>query len=894
MENKNNNIKTISIPLNNGIVRKTKYGNEGQLDDLMNLRPDGDSLVPVQRGTVYSALPTNFTNITIHKRGVYVNHIAFNSSTREVLHYEKGTGATTQLIVTLEEDEIINDIKPFLNYLIISTSTRLLRYLFYNNSYTMININLPIKLSVGGYEHEYINSDIYTVDAPEGETLREFEESVYPNIKGYFYSKLNEQSELGRLSGGISYRVAYKLIDGSYLMTTTPRILTNSLGDMLLERKSVWTKEGLLTFQYRTKFKTNKYKVLIDPSYYDALEQEKDIIHSIVVFFSKPILREDIEDVYKYKADNEGILYDINVSGGDSDEIEIQEYNLFTSDYINIGSPLDGWFQICEIPFYDIIEKRIDTYEEGDKYVRTESFYSNYANRISLPVDQLTHHELQAGKLFLYNSRLWLTNLNRTLANPFDTINVDYEEQSIPFTTQQNIDLKIVFRFNINNQVMSVIETILDHPVLVNGDNYNMFLPILSYPDQRAYEVSIYAKHEGVWKNFLTEGLTVSTSHNFSYFIDLQNILTLGNLMKHYSRNMSTASIPSSSLIEIKNKETGLQSQVQLSELNNPLIFPTSHNYNVGTGEVLDFGVTSDAISEGQFGQFPVYIFTTLGIYAAEIGTGTVVITSVKPIGSDVLEGSPVSTKKGVFFPTSEGIMVINGREVTNTSFPLNGRITPIVSNSETSRFNLNSTHAQIVQLGEKITVVPQFDNTTYDYVLGYDHVNKRLLVTKSTIGHSYVLDLKTMKWYRISEGYNYFVDLYPDLLGVTNTGNIINVSFIDHHASNIQVHFHTRALNFNVNNRKKMFESLLRCNLKVETSRFASFAVFASNDNEKWTRVAGNDRRGTEVNDIKISYCPASYKYFIFAFWAELKSDYDNYIEAIDAQLESRYDHRL
>ena len=69
-------------------------------------------------------------------------------------------------------------------------------------------------------------------------------------------------------------------------------------------------------------------------------------------------------------------------------------------------------------------------------------------------------------------------------------------------------------------------------------------------------------------------------------------------------------------------------------------------------------------ISEGQFGQFPLYILTTENIYALNVGQ-EVLYTTQSPVSNE----SPTSdvicqTPFGVIFIGKRGLYVINGQQV--------------------------------------------------------------------------------------------------------------------------------------------------------------------------------------------------------------------------------------
>ncbi len=67
-----------------------------------------------------------------------------------------------------------------------------------------------------------------------------------------------------------------------------------------------------------------------------------------------------------------------------------------------------------------------------------------------------------------------------------------------------------------------------------------------------------------------------------------------------------------------------MPNKIYTSEVNNPFYFPVLGINSVGTGKILGISSAAKALSEGQFGQFPLYAFTTDGVWALEVSsTGT-------------------------------------------------------------------------------------------------------------------------------------------------------------------------------------------------------------------------------------------------------------------------------
>ncbi len=64
---------------------------------------------------------------------------------------------------------------------------------------------------------------------------------------------------------------------------------------------------------------------------------------------------------------------------------------------------------------------------------------------------------------------------------------------------------------------------------------------------------------------------------------------------------------------------------LKVSALNSPMVFPVSQTYQPTNTEIVGLCSNTTALSQGQFGQPPLYVFATDGVYAMSVGTGNVV-----------------------------------------------------------------------------------------------------------------------------------------------------------------------------------------------------------------------------------------------------------------------------
>lgn len=62
-----------------------------------------------------------------------------------------------------------------------------------------------------------------------------------------------------------------------------------------------------------------------------------------------------------------------------------------------------------------------------------------------------------------------------------------------------------------------------------------------------------------------------------------------------------------------------IANKVYTSEVNNPFVFPVTGINTIGVGNVFSVATAAKALSQGQFGQFPLYAFTSEGVWALEV-----------------------------------------------------------------------------------------------------------------------------------------------------------------------------------------------------------------------------------------------------------------------------------
>ena len=121
-----------------------------------------------------------------------------------------------------------------------------------------------------------------------------------------------------------------------------------------------------------------------------------------------------------------------------------------------------------------------------------------------------------------------------------------------------------------------------------------------------------------------------------------------------------------------KNGAEAKPNAIAVAKVANPWVIEAV--YELACGEILALSSATEALSEGQFGEFPVYAFTDNGIYALSV-SDTGAIAAKQPISREVLSApnAVLQLDNAVVFPTKAGLRHLSGRTVTPLSDTING-----------------------------------------------------------------------------------------------------------------------------------------------------------------------------------------------------------------------------
>ena len=512
----------------------------------------------------------------------------------------------------------------------------------------------------------------------------------------------NKATEENKFVFPFFVRYAYRLFDGTtnYMQSAPILMIPNSSGRPLALIKKLSGKD-LQFFVVAPQVDLQIVKMKIA----DALADWKDIITAIDIFVSPQFYNYDpsgaISHMYSHEnypyryaytvsrlsnyADGVGIAYDRHLKELVWSNTTL--YGAYHTDDPSYSNYVSG-HAIFDLPPYNKSEesgaqeeaelfnmkirdnaqfylfKSFSTDPEEQDYIsegiiEAEDYtLSNILFKKQLEDDYQTHDMLLPTKTFVYNSRLNISNITRQLFSGFpaecqtgyNVLATSNEEYS------QLFDIYIYLKGDDGEDIILKAE----------GEEKFFHTPdYIYYPDTRAYKAVIvreYTVNAGK-KAVSTVKLQPHKAMNGAYWF---SELTEDALTVEYDATIPTPT-PTPSLY--------YPNKIYTSAPANPFFFPLNGINSIGTGEILATSTITKALSQGQFGQFQLYVFASDGIYAMTVDPDTGLYSSVNPVSRDVCNNPEAITQtdNAVVFTTEQGLKILQQSDAVLISLTLDG-----------------------------------------------------------------------------------------------------------------------------------------------------------------------------------------------------------------------------
>lgn len=547
----------------------------------------------------------------------------------------------------------------------------------------------------------------------------------------------------------------------------------------------------------------------------DSISQWGDIVKSVDIYISKPIYPYDQNGKIKSCRDNDdfdsvfvGRLVskrqvssslagdDMVLSPVTGADLLNTSYNQWLYEQIYAlyfsADRTKPWRSIFRLPEYDEEKNAegirncssfyllhsipLSELSEERKIIPVKDDYlQSLVTREVMTDDYQSHDKIVPKYTFCYNNRINFANIQRELFKGFPMSSLlAYCNTRINFTLNgTTIELsRPIINWSHLTDRYSVIVYIKDNgedaTVCCNGSYDNVLCNFLTdegnslnrgeswgcyffYPDANAYKMKI-----------VPLGLNSMSQQGKSYDINLTPHDFLNgayalldyNLIRKSSENYNGSTDNQTTVFKTTNK-------IYTSEVNNPFFFPLLGINTVGTGDILGISSATKALSEGQFGQFPLYTFTNEGVWALEVSTEGK-YTARQPITRDVCINPDSITQidTAVLFATDRGIMLLSG----SNSQCISDKILSETTFSVNSLPNLRSILG--TELADQTKYI-LFKEYLKDCRMIYDYTNQRIIVYNPSQNYAYVFSMKSKQWGMMPSAIQSSLNSYPEALAV-------------------------------------------------------------------------------------------------------------------------------
>lgn len=329
-------------------------------------------------------------------------------------------------------------------------------------------------------------------------------------------------------------------------------------------------------------------------------------------------------------------------------------------------------------------------------------------------------------------------------------------------------------------------------------------------------------------------------------------------------------------------------SVVKVSEAENPLIFPAKNSVQVGSSTINALTANTRPISEGQFGDAPLYAFTDEGVWVLMLGEEGTYITR-QPANRDICSNPKgiLQIDDAVLFPTERGIMMQRGREsecITDVLDDYPFDFLSIYSHSTKDKTYPNKLLA-LGNIPESDVKYVRFRKYLEEAGMIYDYYDSRIIVFNPNYTYAYVYSLKSNMWGTMHNVFNKRVNIYPESYAIDKEGKILDV-YVKEPTENVPFFLCSRPLTLGQDAYKTMFDCITRGYFSSIQAGKCGMVLFGSNDLVNWYYV------GSSINMYLRNLVGSPYKYFRLAFMGNLAPKES--ISALSTEFQSRLQNKL
>ena len=652
-------------------------------------------------------------------------------------------------------------------------------------------------------------------------------------------------SELGTeyLKRNVFGVAALRLYDGTYINISNPFVLPSAESNAVSRKINIY-KDPVKPDAPNGKTITsavgiNKYTIEIREV--GNLQQYEDIVQGVDIFLTNGESFFQIDKSYPLASDDYQYLYLDDMNARDVHD--------------TIGN----------MPFYHSIFIPLSEFEHP-KVVKRPTQAEE-----SISLADLNRIAFGGTTAITYNNRLHIAGIRK---------NIDSSLVRQPYGYKNEEYLTAIYEIPTNNGTY-----------YLNGQIGN-WQDIIAVPISDVKEIVVYEKRTSGYRK---KRFTLYSPSNFglSFFVQTLNggiDDIMGGDWVDITESDWNAIKTKADVFAASNSDDSYQpSLIRVSEAENPLVFPAKNSVQVGSSIISAMAANTRPISEGQFGDAPLYAFTDEGVWVLMLGEEGTYIAR-QPANRDICSNPKgiLQIDDAVLFPTERGIMMQRGREsecITDVldGFPFDFSL--IYKHSKKNpNYPLSILEMQDFEGGE--VAYARFRKFMKNANMIYDYYDSRIIVFNPSFSYAYVYSLKSNLWGTMANVFAKRVNSYPESYAINHAGKIVNV-YVEEPSDNIPFFFCTRPLTLGQgDSHKTMFTCLIRGYWACDPNESNGQVLFGSNDLEHWFYI------GSSLDKNLRNLVGSPYRYFRLAVIGKMEADES--ISRISTALQPRWQNKL
>lgn len=659
----------------------------------------------------------------------------------------------------------------------------------------------------------------------------------------------------GYLSFPFLVRYALRLYDDSYIYPSPPVLMCGSEALPFVNNLASMCK---VKDHEVTQLLHNPFSLSGEKVYYTVnkanLEAWSDVIKGVDIFFSRelPVVKDATIESY----------YLVQEPDGNGDPAPVMRFAMPLLPDDEQREQIVNESLFYKVASFDIEELKADP-EKSTPLTYTCSL-SNLVQQRNLTLDNFSLHTLRAKESCVYNGRLHLGNVTTRFFDGYPLSLFSTEQENYRGSTPTSYSMQGFMRITLKGTTGQSQMFVPFEP-----GTYRL-TPYLSYPDSRAVRIEILGFNQsGSPRYYGRFPLKAAPNENMAYYLNPE--------FSPIQLTLVFSSMDGSFQPEVKNPEEHIPGKLRVSAVYNPFTFPQTLTYTLSSGAILGMAAATAALSQGQYGEFPLYVFTSDGIWALRQGSGEVLYASQSPVNREVAL-SPrhiISVDDAVLYLSDQGLMALLGSDSELLSRPFDG--TPDT---------LPGPALSVLDAMEPV-MTSAVDNTPFrtfveNAEIGYNYIEKELLFLSPGYSYMWVFDLLSAQWTRRSASYVSFYSLYPTLLAVDDESRVYDLCD-EQAADRVEVALVTRAIKLLPDVEKRIPRWALRCS---DDNASLAFSLWASNRaDEGYGAIFGARAEGAIPGRVSLRTIAPPYKYHRLSLSGVVSSRF--HLDAVDVVYE-------